>query len=398
MYEFLGPYTQDIKEQKKIAETAIEIINIICSDEIKNPDFNKEKLSSVMNRIVNATDIEYICLKNKEKDILCVGKKTLSIPRLDTIQGEAVRGRHLLFWRTTRFADEHQEFRKGPVTILCLLNTKGYFKDSVHRGKLLLTVFILGFIGVTILLVAWSFSIRNRDLQLKLKSVQDRREQMEELSLAAAGLAHETKNPLGVIRGLAQQISEASENSSKARRMAGEIVEQADVTTARLGDFLSYARQRQPEMDSVNAKEHIERIISLVEDEFKASNIDLSSRVDDVCIQCDPEMLSQILLNLLMNSLKSMESGGKVNVALDSDGNFAKLLISDTGSGIPPELLPNIFKPYVSKRADGYGIGLAIVKRITEQSGWNIRVDSKQGVGTNITITGIAVGDKGDKE
>lgn len=103
-------------------------------------------------------------------------------------------------------------------------------------------------------------------------------------------------------------------------------------------------------------------------------------------------MLSQLLLNLLSNCLKNTDSGGRVGVTLHRarDG-AATLVVTDTGCGIPEKMLPYVFKPYMGKSRGGYGLGLAIVKRIVESSGWNISIDSTEGRGTTVTVTGIEI-------
>ena len=102
-------------------------------------------------------------------------------------------------------------------------------------------------------------------------------------------------------------------------------------------------------------------------------------------------MLQQLLVNLLLNSLHASSPGGGVTVRMARKGKTAVLTVEDEGSGVSPELLPNIFQPYVSGNARGHGLGLAIVKRFVEEHGWNITVDSQPGRGMAITISGMAL-------
>jgi signal transduction histidine kinase len=106
-------------------------------------------------------------------------------------------------------------------------------------------------------------------------------------------------------------------------------------------------------------------------------------------------MLSQVVLNLLNNSQRFTEPGGRVTVGLRPDFRSGKamLVVEDTGAGIPGEFLPYVFKPYMKKSRAGYGLGLAIVKRIVERCGWEIGIRSEEGRGTEITISGIDIVD-----
>jgi two-component system sensor histidine kinase HydH len=103
----------------------------------------------------------------------------------------------------------------------------------------------------------------------------------------------------------------------------------------------------------------------------------------------DEDMLRQVLVNLLLNSLQASPEGSRVEVRMERHGVRATLVVADQGCGIPPELLPNIFKPYVAGNPDGHGLGLAIVKRFVEDHGWTIKADSQLNRGTVITVSGI---------
>jgi len=238
---------------------------------------------------------------------------------------------------------------------------------TIHQD-LITAVIAMGAALTALLFISWSYAARNQELKERLHSAMSRKTEMDEIGLAAAGLAHETKNPLGVIRGLAQNISADSDNPDDARGKAREIMEETDDTTARLGDFLSYAKIRSPNPERLNAKAHIERIAGLMRDDFSDVGVSLETDVEPLAIEADPDMLSQILVNLLTNCLKFTEKGDKVAIKLTSDKKGrATLSVSDTGAGIPPDILPKVFKPYVTRSAGGCGIGLAIVKRIADR-------------------------------
>jgi signal transduction histidine kinase len=276
------------------------------------------------------------------------------------------------------------------VILWVALQLVRFYTSSLGDFVLVIAVLVLVNATLTILVVAaW---LRNHQLQHELRAATRRRTQVEELTFAAAGLAHETKNPLGIIRGLAQQIANTNENPGEARQKARQIMEEADVTTARLGDFISYAGIRSPEFEEINALPHITDICDLIRDEFAANAVDFAEDIADVRIHTDPDMLSQIILNLLTNCLRHTAGGDRVSLSVRRErDNTASLMVSDTGCGIPAKLLPYVFKPYMGKSRGGYGLGLAIVKRIVDSSGWEINIDSTEGEGTTVRINGIAI-------
>jgi signal transduction histidine kinase len=277
-----------------------------------------------------------------------------------------------------------------PVRLLLVLDLGKGLPAPGGVDRLAAIVLALGGGVVTVFLLAWGAMARSRRLQVRLAAARTGREHDEELSLAAAGLAHETKNPLGVIRGLAQQIV-ADPGGAETSRRAQAIMEEADVATDRLGDFLQYARIRQPILRPLAAAPHCERVAALVADEFRAAGLGLRLELSPMFILADAEMLSQALLNLLLNSLRFTPAGGHVTLALRPSGDrLAELSVADTGSGIPEALRPGLFKPYVGQRG-GHGLGLAIVKRIVDQSGWRISLDSRPGQGTVFTIHDMAI-------
>jgi signal transduction histidine kinase len=105
----------------------------------------------------------------------------------------------------------------------------------------------------------------------------------------------------------------------------------------------------------------------------------------------DPEMLLQLLLNLLLNSLQASSPGARLQLSFTRSGARGRLEVRDQGCGIAPELLPEVLKPYVSGRAEGHGLGLAIVRRMAEQHGWTIEVFSGPDRGTRVLISGLRV-------
>ena len=126
---------------------------------------------------------------------------------------------------------------------------------------------------------------------------------------------------------------------------------------------------------------------------FSAAGVELKQEGADLSILADADQLEQILVNLLLNSLQASRSGGRVTIITATDGDGCRLAVRDTGSGVDPALLDDIFKPYVTGRSDGHGLGLAIVRRIVEDHGWSVGLrsplESRENGGTEVFLTGL---------
>jgi signal transduction histidine kinase len=258
-------------------------------------------------------------------------------------------------------------------------------------------VLLVCWIGIGALTFAWVVSIRRRLLAEDLAVERQRRAHLEDLGLAAAGLAHETKNPLGIILGLADRIHRDPASGNDTRTMAEQIMDAADRAAARVGEFLTFARVPTPRLAVVPAKDAIRDVAAALESDFLATGVRLEVRAEPVAVRCDREMLGQVLVNLLLNSLQASPAGTTVTIRLERQKGTALIAVEDQGRGIPPAIRADIFKPYVTGRPEGHGLGLTIVQRIADQHGWSISVAGEPGQGTRVTIAGIplAAGEAG---
>ncbi|MEM1180873.1 MAG: sensor histidine kinase [Acidobacteriota bacterium] len=284
----------------------------------------------------------------------------------------------------------------------------GAFHDVIVSQGLISGSLYLGPVGVFVFLVAQSMILaqgfshslttveRQRgELQRlvnRLEREKRERQRYEELSLAASGLAHETKNPLGIIRGLAQRLLASSEAAPPIRRRAGQILDQADKAASRLGDFLSYARLRDPDLAPVDLGNLLRYAAEVLAPDLEGKGIPHRVEVrGEPKVLADEEMLLQIVLNLMLNSIAASGEGDELVLRFEAGdgGSPGRLAVIDHGGGIPDELIDKVRKPYITGRADGHGLGLALVERLSELHGWTLHIESQFGEGTRIEIRGL---------
>jgi ligand-binding sensor domain-containing protein/signal transduction histidine kinase len=248
------------------------------------------------------------------------------------------------------------------------------------------------------LLAAWWWvrrtEARRRALQVvvdRLEEEKRQRRHWQELSVAASGLAHETKNPLGIIRGLAQRLAQSPDLGPDGRQQVEMILDQSDRAASRLGEFLTYARERQPRLAPVHLAEMTQKILFVLGEDLEAAAVPVTVEVGTAVVEADEEMLVQILINLVLNSLEASDAADPLSISFEVRGTHGVLRVEDHGRGIPADLLEEIRKPYVSGSEMGHGLGLAIVERLTQGQGWTLHLTSEEGRGTVVELAGMRV-------
>ncbi|MBI5388153.1 MAG: hypothetical protein HZA90_26100 [Verrucomicrobia bacterium] len=221
--------------------------------------------------------------------------------------------------------------------------------------------------------VAWRNQAKSSDLQIRLVRASEVTTHLKEMNLAAAGLAHETRNPLNIIRGLAQMISKQEEAPPEVRKKSREIVDEADRVTAQLNEFINYSRPREVRRTPLALGQVVGEVVRALNCDLEEKNIRLQVAKEAVTIEADEQLLRQALFNLLLNAIQAVEPAGEIEVFLQKSApTEATLEIRDNGPGVPPERRKEIFKPYVTTNQKGTGLGLAVVQQIVLAHGWEI--------------------------
>jgi signal transduction histidine kinase len=220
---------------------------------------------------------------------------------------------------------------------------------------------------------AWRNLVKSSELQLRLVRASELNLHLKEMNLAAAGLAHETRNPLNLIRGMAQLISKDAGISPDIRKRSREIIDEADRVTAQLNEFINYSRPREVRRAPIPLDRVISEVVRALGHDLEEKSIRLTAPESGLCIEADEQLLRQLLFNLLINSIQAVEANGEIHVVAARAGNDeAALEIRDNGPGVAPEQRREIFKPYFTTHQKGTGLGLAIVQQIVSAHGWEI--------------------------
>jgi signal transduction histidine kinase len=221
--------------------------------------------------------------------------------------------------------------------------------------------------------MAWRNLARNSELEVRLVRAAELNSRLKEMNFAAAGLAHETKNPLNIIRGMAQMISKQDGASEEVRLKSRSIVDEADRVTGQLNDFINFSRPREVRRVNVALNSAVAEIVRALGHDLEDKAIKLTVAENLPAIEADEQLLRQALFNLLLNATQAVERGGEIHVlASKNSATEATLEIRDNGPGVPAEQRTDIFKPYFTTTQKGTGLGLAVVQQIVLAHGWEI--------------------------
>jgi len=196
------------------------------------------------------------------------------------------------------------------------------------------------------------------------------------------------RNPLGIIKNSAQILQKNSLDEKKRKEVTKFIVEETNRINKVVSNFLDCARPPKPHRQKVSLNNLIDRMLQLASDEVRKNNIEVVKEYDHSLarVSLDPSQFQQLFLNLLLNSIQAMPQGGELKVNTGEEDGQVKIVFSDTGKGIPPEIRGKIFDPFFTTRKEGSGLGLSIVHKVVENHQGKIEVDSKKGQSTTFTI------------
>jgi signal transduction histidine kinase len=239
---------------------------------------------------------------------------------------------------------------------------------------------------------AWAFvsQLHQRRLVTDLLLAEERVAQSERLARLGAGLAHETKNPLGIVRGLAQSILEAPDAGRDIRNMAQQIVDESDRTVGQINSFLGFARPVEPELKPVELQNLLNEMKPLFEAEARGKNIAIACEGSALTVRADEPMLRRALMNLVINAIRAVNAHGSITVRAERGAGGTRIAVEDTGCGIAPEDVPLLTDPYFGRFEGGSGLGLSIVDHIARAHGWRLRFESSPGEATRVSLEGLS--------
>jgi signal transduction histidine kinase len=239
-------------------------------------------------------------------------------------------------------------------------------------------------------LMAWRTVAKTSELQIRLVRASELNSHLKEMNLAAAGLAHETRNPLNIIRGLAQMICKQEGVSPEIARKTRDIINEADRLTAQLNEFINYSRPREVRRATVDLQSVFSEVVRALNYDIEEKKITLQLPTELLKIQADEQLLRQALFNLVLNAVQAVDANGTIDLRFGkrtpSDGFIE---IRDNGPGVPPDHRNEIFKPYFTTNEKGTGLGLAVVQQIVLAHGWEIHCDANQPKGALFRIEHI---------
>ena len=215
-------------------------------------------------------------------------------------------------------------------------------------------------------------------------------EKMVAIGKLTAGMAHEINNPLGGILNCIYHFKKGIPSPERQREYLDLMEDGIKRIQKTVTNLLEYARNPNPERSTTEIAPLIEKALSLLDYQICKNRISIERDISVTIppVHVDRDQMAQILVNILLNAIQAMEQGGVLTVNARNIDERLLITVSDTGSGIPNDVLPNIFDPFFTTKGEGKGTGLGlwISQGMIERHGWTIQVISKEKKGTTIEI------------
>ncbi len=232
------------------------------------------------------------------------------------------------------------------------------------------------------------------EMNARLQATQAQLIQSEKLASVGqltAGIVHDVKNPLAVIKGLAEELSEEGDLDEFTVEGLETIRDSASKANTIVTDLLKFARQSTPEMQTRDMRTTLESVFRLTEYLMRKGNVTLVPDLPRTSVMAtyDPQQIEQVLINLVTNAVQAMPDGGTLDVSLKEDDDNLVITMRDSGVGIPEENVVRIFDPFFTTKpeGEGTGLGLSVSYGIVSRHRGRIDVESDVGIGTTFTVS-----------
>ena len=301
--------------------------------------------------------------------------------------------------RLITFAPLRQESKVGQISGR-VLGVVEIVQDLSEDYKTIFRIQILVIITCTVLMgalfVVLVFVVKRGESiiqkrameRLRLKERLARAEKLSSLGEMAAGISHEIRNPLGIIRSSAELLKKKVAKVDPTNTIPDIIIEESSRLNGIITNFINYAKPRSPNFAPCQVEEIIEKNITFLEPQINEQGYVIEKNYQNSLpkIMADSTMLYQSFLNILINAMQSMPDGGRVFVDISSNDHLLTVHFDDEGKGIPPENLDKIWDPFFTTKDMGTGLGLGIVKNIIESHGGSVQIVNRAVRGARVTI------------
>ncbi len=227
---------------------------------------------------------------------------------------------------------------------------------------------------------------RLKDLEAEMRE----NERLAAVGRMAAGVAHEVRNPLSSIKGLALLLKNKFPDRSREFETTGLLIQEVERMNRTISELLSFARPASLDLQPVDLCELLGETLQLVSADTASEHIRINLHCEEnlPLVTGDRDRLSQVFINILLNGVQAMPEGGRLDITVEPDqaGKNVILSFQDTGTGIAPEQQAQVFFPYFTTKPGGTGIGLAISQKIVVDHGGCIRLESESGRGTTVIV------------
>ena len=212
--------------------------------------------------------------------------------------------------------------------------------------------------------------------RLRLKERLSQAERLSSLGEMAAGISHEIRNPLGIIRSSAELLKKKVTKIDPSNTMPDIIVEEANRLNNIITDFINFAKPRSPNLVPCRVEEVIEKNITFLAMQIKENGYTIKQNYQNSLpeIQADADMLYQSFLNILINAMQAMPDGGAIDINIIANDRNLTINFEDEGQGISDGVIEKIWDPFFTTKEMGTGLGLGVVKNLIESHGGNIQI------------------------
>ena len=300
----------------------------------------------------------------------------------------------LVTYAPLRFEEELARLTGPVLGVVEVVQDLSEDYQAIFKIQILVVITSTGVLGA--LFVALIFVVKRGESiiqkraqeQLRLKERLNQAERLSALGEMTAGVSHEIRNPLGIIRSSAELLKKKITRFDPTNTMPDIIIEEATRLNRIITDFINFAKPRDPKLSPCQIEDVLEKNITFLTPriEERGYQIKKSYRNSMPPIQADAAMLYQSFLNILINAMQAMPDGGTIEIETRATRKTLTVNFDDHGPGIPEKVLKKIWDPFFTTKATGSGLGLGIVKNIIESHGGSIRIENRQQGGARVSV------------